>query len=279
MPVLGSHFKDIVDRYRGPEGDVFALEELAPVAARFLDADSKVLEVGCGYGRNLMALASLKPRIVVGSDVDAGELQRSAVKRATLPADKFARIELVQQEPRRLPFRDGVFDMVVLWQVLEHVIGQELKQTLVSECIRVLKPGGVVLVETPNQWFPVDYHDNKLPLVHWLLPFPAREWLTHRVRGMRYHPSEYVYLGSCERLLKNAPNVRAVHKETGILRALVRRGVAHARRHPGGRQARDLRARLAVPSGRPALGRQRRQHPAVIARRVEGREVEVIVPL
>jgi len=216
MPVLGSHFKDIVDRYRGPEGDVFALEELAPVAARFLDADSKVLEVGCGYGRNLMALASLKPRIVVGSDVDAGELvgrQRRALHRRTL---ELARIELVQQEPRRLPFRDGVFDMVVLWQVLEHVIGQELKQTLVSECIRVLKPGGVVLVETPNQWFPVDYHDNKLPLVHWLLPFPAREWLTHRVRGMRYHPSEYVYLGSCERLLKNAPNVRAVHKETQV---------------------------------------------------------------
>ena len=106
--------------------------------------------------------------------------------------------------------------MVVLWQVLEHLFGQELKQTVVSECIRVLKPGGVVLVETPNQWFPVDYHDNKLPFVHWLLPLPAREWLTHRVRGMKYHPSEYVYLGSCERLLKNAPNVRAVRKETQV---------------------------------------------------------------
>jgi len=216
VPVLGSHFKDLVGRYHGPEGDVFALEELAPVAARFLDANAKVLEVGCGYGRNLMALASLLPGLVVGSDVDAGELQRSAAKRATLPREKFSRIELVQQEPRRLPFRDGSFDMVVLWQVLEHLFGQELKQTVVSECVRVLKPGGVVLVETPNQWFPVDYHDNKLPLVHWVLPLPGREWLTHRVRGMKYHPSEYVSLGSCERLLRNAPNVRAVRKETRV---------------------------------------------------------------
>lgn len=215
MPLLGSHFKDLVGRYHGPEGDVFAMQELAPVAARFLDADAKVLEVGCGYGRNLMALASLQPRLVVGSDVDPGELQRAAAKRAAAPREQFARIELVRQEPRRLPFRDGGFDLVVLWQVLEHLFGQELKQTVVSECIRVLKPGGRLLVETPNQWFPVDYHDNKLPLAHWL-PLPAREWLTHRVRGMKYHPSEYVYLGSCERLLKKAPGVRAITKETQV---------------------------------------------------------------
>src|SRR6185369_11552834 len=152
LPVLGSHFQDLVARYHGPEGDRFALEELAPVASRFLTPASRVLEVGCGYGRNLMALASLKPRLVVGSDVDAGELHRAADKRAGLSPGEFARIELVRQEPRRLPFRDGSFDMVVLWQVLEHLFGRELKQTVVSECIRVLKPGGVVLVETPNQW-------------------------------------------------------------------------------------------------------------------------------
>ena len=109
MPVLGSHFKDLVARYHGPEGDQFALEELVPVAARFLSSDSRVLEVGCGYGRNLMALASIKPRMVVGSDVDDGELKRAADKRATLPADGFSRIDLVRQEPKRLPFRAGTF--------------------------------------------------------------------------------------------------------------------------------------------------------------------------
>jgi SAM-dependent methyltransferase len=216
VPVLGQHFKDLVGRYHGPEGDAFALAELAPVASRFAGKDSAVLEVGCGYGRNLMAVASLQPQLVVGSDVDHSELLRAAEKRASLPDAEQKRFGLVQQEPRRLPFRDNSFDFVVLWQVLEHLFGRDLKRAVVNECIRVLKPGGHILVETPNQWFPVDYHDNKLPLVHWLLPLPAREWLTHRVRGMKYHPSEYVHLPGCERLLRGAPGVRGIRKATRV---------------------------------------------------------------
>jgi len=217
MPVLNQHFKDLVGRYHGPEGDVFALEELLPVARRFLTPESRVLEVGCGYGRNLVALAHLDPRLVVGSDVDRGELVRAAERRGGgVTPERRERIALVQQEPKRLPFKDDSFDFIVLWQVLEHLFGEELKQTVVSECVRVLKPGGHILVETPNQFFPVDYHDNKLPFVHWVLPLPAREWLTHRVRGMKYHPSEYVQLFSCEKLLRRAPRVRRIEKRTRV---------------------------------------------------------------
>ena len=233
MPVLNQHFKDLVGRYHGPEGDTFALEELLPVARRFVTRESRVLEVGCGYGRNLVALAHLDPRLVVGSDVDRGELTRAAERRAGLPPERGQRVSLVQQEPKRLPFKDDSFDFVVLWQVLEHLFGEDLKQTVVSECVRVLKPGGHILVETPNQFFPVDYHDNKLPFVHWVLPLPAREWLTHRVRGMKYHPSEYVQLFSCEALLRRAPRVRGIEKRTRVYFA---QGYAEAWRELAGTQ-------------------------------------------
>ena len=216
LPILNQHFKDLVGLYHGPEGDRFALEELLPVARRFLNPTSRVLEVGCGYGRNLVALAHADPKLAMGTDVDLGELRRAVERRAGLPAARQACVAVAQQEPTRLPFRDDTFDMVVLWQVLEHLFGEDLKQAVISECIRVLKPGGHVLVETPNQLFPVDYHDNKLPLVHWLLPLPARQWLTHRVRGMNYHPSEYVSLPSCERLLRRAPRVRSLEKATQV---------------------------------------------------------------
>ena len=217
MWFLSDHFHRLNERYQGPEGDAFALEELVPVARRFLPAGGRVLEVGCGYGRNLVALAELPASLVVGSDVALPELLRARTERlASLPPERRARSWLVQQDRSRLPFEDSCFDLVVLWQVLEHLFGEEPKQRTLEECVRVLRPGGHLLIETPNQWFPFDYHDNKLPLVHWVLPPAAREWLTWKVRGKRYPPSEYLSLPHCERLIRDSPGVARVARATRI---------------------------------------------------------------
>ena len=71
-----------------------------------------------------------------------------------------------------------------------------------------------VLILPPNQWFPVDYHDNGLPLVHWLLPDRGRSWVTWKVRGKRYTPSDYLSFPGCEKLLRRSPGVRAVARAT-----------------------------------------------------------------
>lgn len=206
---LSRHFRRLNERYMGPEGDVFALEELVPVARRFLPPGGRVLEVGCGYGRNLVALATLPAGLVAGSDPSLQELEKARARAATPPAPQGARLALVRQEPLRLPFADGSFDLIVLWQVLEHVFGREQKLRVLAESVRVLRSGGHLLVETPNQWFPFDYHDNKLPLVHWTGSRRLREWLTWRVRGKRYTPSEYLSLPGLERLLRRgSPDVR-----------------------------------------------------------------------
>ncbi len=64
MQSLSRHFRELNDRYQGAEGDRFAIEELAPVAGRFLPEGGRALEIGCGYGRNLVALATLKASVV-----------------------------------------------------------------------------------------------------------------------------------------------------------------------------------------------------------------------
>ena len=214
MWFLSDFFSRLNQRYHGPEGDAFAIGELTPVAARFL-GEGRVLEVGCGYGRNLVALAATNATLIVGCDVQQGELERAARERiAPLPEAKRARVALVRQEPWRLPFASGSFDLVVLWQVLEHVFAPEEKQRVLDESARVLQSGGHLLVETPNQWFPVDYHDNRIPLAHWLLPTAAREWLTEMVRGKRYYPSQYLSLSGCERMLRRAPGVTSIERAT-----------------------------------------------------------------
>lgn len=214
---LVRHFHGINARYHGAEGDAFALEELAPVASRFLPPGGRALEIGCGYGRNLVALASLPASLVVGSDPVMAELARAQGERlAPLPAERRERVRLVRQDDLRLPFRDGAFDLVVLWQVLEHVFEPHRKQAVLDEALRVTRDGGHVLVETPNRAFPVDYHDNGVPLAHWLLPRSGREWLTWKVRGKRYHPSEYLSLPGLERHLRRAAGGRAVRKATTV---------------------------------------------------------------
>lgn len=216
MWILSDFFRRLNARYHGAEGDAMALDELTPVAERFCPGGS-ALEVGCGYGRNLVALAATSARCVVGCDVSRTELVRAARERiAPLPEKSRRRLSLVHQEPWRLPFAADAFDLVVLWQVLEHVFQREEKQRVLNECVRVLRPGGHLLVETPNQWFPVDYHDNRIPLAHWVLPRAGREWLTEKVRGQRYYPSQYLSLRGYEGLLRGAPGVRAIERATRL---------------------------------------------------------------
>lgn len=250
MAWLKRHFRTLDDRYHGPEGDAFAVEELQPVARRFLPADGRALEVGCGYGRNLAAMAALPAALVAGADPDAGQLDRARGRLGTRPEAERARVALVRQEPFRLPFRDAAFDLVVLWQVLEHVLGPGAKQRLLAECLRVLRPGGHLLVETPNLWFPVDYHDNKLPFVHWTGSPRLREWITWRVRGERYAPSEYASLPGLERLLRRAaPGARF----TRATRLYFAGGFGEAWRGLGGTQVGLKRAVFAALAPAHAL--------------------------
>src|SRR5258708_35837641 len=117
MFFLSKHFRNLNARYHGPEGDDFAAAELNPVAVQFVPRDGSVLEVGCGYGRNLVALSRLRVRRVVGCDVQFDELVRARRRLTPLDPVHRARVQLVQQEPWRLPFPDACIDLVVLWQV------------------------------------------------------------------------------------------------------------------------------------------------------------------
>ncbi|BBG04197.1 MULTISPECIES: class I SAM-dependent methyltransferase [Pseudonocardia] len=102
-------------------------------------AGAVVLEAGCGegYGADLLAGTA---RRVLALDYDATTV---AHVRARYPRVAVSRANLVA-----LPVPDGSIDVVVSLQVIEHLWEQE---RFLRECRRVLRPGGTLLVSTPNR--------------------------------------------------------------------------------------------------------------------------------
>ena len=101
------------------------------LAPQFLGQGS-VVDVGCGVGHSYELLA---PRVTVGVDVDPAVLEGQ--QRETVAADM-----------RRLPFGPASFDGAVAVHSIEHVPDPE---RAVGEIARVLKPGGVAILVTPNR--------------------------------------------------------------------------------------------------------------------------------
>jgi len=103
-------------------------------------AGRDVLDVGCNTGYGTMRFAPVAQR-VVGVDVSP-----RAIEAARLRAPD-GRPEFALTSGLTLPFADASFDLVTSFQVLEHVsdaIG------FLRELERVLRPGGLVILATPN---------------------------------------------------------------------------------------------------------------------------------
>jgi ubiquinone/menaquinone biosynthesis C-methylase UbiE len=118
------------------------IEVPALVCSLRLPEASRVLEVGCGRGVALAALARLRqPRRLVGVDIDGGAV---AEARRALDADRID-AEVCVADVRALPFEDGAFDVVIDFGTLFHIAHADLG---VAEIARVLALGGQVVHET-----------------------------------------------------------------------------------------------------------------------------------
>jgi SAM-dependent methyltransferase len=101
--------------------------------------DALVLEAGCGEGYGADLLAGVARRVIA---VDYDEPAVAHV-RARYPAVDVLRANLVS-----LPVRSGAVDVVANFQVIEHLWDQV---GFLAECRRVLRPGGILLITTPNR--------------------------------------------------------------------------------------------------------------------------------
>lgn len=99
-----------------------------------------VLDAGCGDAGATRRLA-VSARRLVGVD-RASDVLRSSLR------DDPTDLHLACGDVTALPFRDGSFDVVGSFQVIEHL---ERPERFLGEAARVLRPGGRLLLSTPNR--------------------------------------------------------------------------------------------------------------------------------
>jgi len=125
------------------------------------DTTESHLDIGCGKGVN-SSIFGVEYEQTVCVDVSRSELD--------VCSNDLIR---VQASAATLPFVDSSFNLVTAISLIEHVENQSM---LLSEAMRVLKPGGELVIQFPNRWFFMELHTG-IPfygyLPKWVSPYVA----------------------------------------------------------------------------------------------------------
>ena len=125
----------------------------------------RVLDLGCGEGRHAIGLACLQTIELHAVDLSYRDLHTGRGKARELGEPVFSRVAFMNADGTRLPYCDNTFDAVICSEVLEHIPDY---RTVIIELLRVLRPGGALVVSVPRWWpervcwwLSDDYHANE----------------------------------------------------------------------------------------------------------------------
>lgn len=131
------------------------------IRTNVLKTGDKILEIGCGIGSVVFELSHQ------GYDVTGTDISNAAIQYGL---KKYGDIRLDVQAAETLPYEDKSFDVVLSFDVFEHIAQIDRH---VAEVQRILRPGGSYLFQTPNKFSNATYETLRTKSLKW----------------RRYHPS------------------------------------------------------------------------------------------
>jgi len=161
------------------------------------------LDYGCAEGGYAEALLNNGASSVIGVDVEEERINEAisrCIPNATFQAYNGARLE----------FPDDSFDGAFVNEVLEHVADE---RTSLLEIFRVLRPGGHLILISPNRWFPIEGHGATIMGVELPFPAPLLPWLPERLTRNWLHARNY---WPCQ-LVQHVRSTGFAVQETGFI--------------------------------------------------------------
>lgn len=126
-----------------------------------------LLDVGCGYGA-FVTLARLRGIESLGVDLASFELSIARERAKQLLPKVDVESTFREASALDLPFAEGSFDCVTMWNLLEHLDDAE---SAIAEAARVLRPEGRLFIVAPNY---ASFRSEAHYHVPWLPLFPRR---------------------------------------------------------------------------------------------------------
>jgi SAM-dependent methyltransferase len=141
---------------------------------RDLKPDSLVLDAGCGPGHFAISLANRGYRVCA---IDTSEAMLDELYKNTKLFSPVHKIHAQIASIEELPFKDNSFDVICSLGVIEYL---EKDEIVLSELLRVLRPGGILILSVTNLWSPAGYLDYFVESVKrqsWLLKTINTFWV------------------------------------------------------------------------------------------------------
>lgn len=193
MTDVTNFYRQFEDRYRGSQTTIenrlrFYLPWIAPLQS-LSSEPPKAMDLGCGRGEWLQLLVETG-FLPVGIDQDEGMLQACREKGLSVERGDVLKALKATADQSQL--------LVSAFHLIEHLPFDDM-HTIVAESMRVLKPGGLLILETPNpenirvatSGFYLD-PSHQRPVPPLLLSFLVEHVGFERVQLVRLHEPEHV---------------------------------------------------------------------------------------